>query len=255
MSKSGNVAIITGASSGMGREFALQIAQGYSSVNEIWLIARRSERMEALQDKLLGRKVHIFAWDLTKAEDMEAFGRKLEEVKPKVRILVNAAGYGIIGTVDQISREDNLGMVDLNCRSLTEVTYRVIPYLAPHSNVIQMASSAAFMPQPKFAVYAASKAYVLSFSRALNQELKDRDIGVTAVCPGPVQTEFFDKAETYEAVKVYKKLTMAKAEKVVRRALLDAKHGKNVSVYGGLMKGFRLLCKLAPVDKLMRFLR
>ena len=119
--------------------------------------------------------------------------------------------------------------------------------------IIQMASSAAFMPQPGFAVYAASKSYVLSFSRALGCELKERDISVTAVCPGPVKTEFFDIAETYEAVRLYKKLTMAKADKVVYQALVDAKHGRSVSVYGPLMKGFRVLAKFLPADFMMMF--
>ena len=123
------------------------------------------------------------------------------------------------------------------------------------SRIIQMASSAAFMPQPGFAVYAASKSYVLSLSRALGSELKERAITVTAVCPGPVKTEFFDIAETYENVKLYKKLTMAQVEKVVRQALVDAAAGKSVSVYGSLMKGFRLLTKFLPADFLMTFVR
>lgn len=255
MKKKGNVAIITGASSGIGREFAMQIAQGYRSVEEIWLIARRRERLEALKKQLLGRRIKIFSLDLAKQEDLEKFKKILEQEKPKIRIMVNAAGYGLIGNVESLSLEENTGMVDLNCRALTAMTYMVLPYMAPNSNLIQMASSAAFMPQPKFAVYAASKSYVMSFSQALAREVKDQGVCVTAVCPGPVKTEFFDIAETYEAVKIYKKLTMAKADKVVRRALLDAKHKKTISVYGGLMKGFRILCKILPHDWMLQFVK
>lgn len=253
--RKGNVAIITGASSGIGREFALQIAQGYRSVEEIWLIARRRDRLENLQQQLLGRKVRIFTLDLTRQDELEQFDRILQQEKPHVRVMVNAAGYGIIGEVRSMSLQDTVGMIDLNCRALTVLTYMVLPYLSQGSNLIQMASSAAFMPQPKFAVYAASKSYVYSFSRALAREVADQGITVTVVCPGPVKTEFFDIAETYEQVKLYKKLTMAKADKVVRRALLDAKHGKTVSVYGVIMKAFRLLCKFFPRDYMVKFVK
>lgn len=253
--KKGNVAIITGASSGLGREFALQIAQGYRSVEEIWLIARREERLHQLERQLMGRKVKIFSLDLKKQEDIEKFGEILSEEKPQIRIMVNAAGYGIIGRVDGMSMEDAAGMIDLNCRALTALTYLALPYFTAGSSLVQMASSAAFMPQPKFAVYAASKSYVLSFSRALAMEVKDRGITVTAVCPGPVRTEFFDIAETYETVRVYKKLAMARADKVVRHALLDVKHGKTVSVYGIPMKLFRVMCKLLPREYMVRLVK
>ena len=207
----------------MGREFAIQIAQFYPSIQEFWIIARRKERLEELQEKLLGRRVKILALDLGRQEDIDALKQTLEEEKPHVRILVNAAGFGMIGKVGKMKEKDCTGMVDINCRALTAVTHIVLPYITKKGQIIQMASSAAFMPQPGFAVYAASKSYVLSFSRALGCELKERDISVTAVCPGPVKTEFFDIAETYEAVRLYKKLTMAKADKVVYQALVDAK--------------------------------
>lgn len=251
----GNVAIITGASSGMGREFALQIAQGYRSVEEIWLIARRRERLEELKERLLGKKVLIFCWDLSGEEYLEELNRTLQEKKPRVRILVNAAGYGMIGKIREMTCKDALGMVDLNCRALTAVTCMVLPYMSRGSSVIQMASAAAFMPQPGFAVYAASKSYVLSFARALGQEVAEDGITVTAVCPGPVRTEFFDIAETYHKIKIYKRFTMARADRVVRRALLDAKHHRTVSAYGPVMKIFRLICKLFPKDILIRLVR
>ena len=118
---------------------------------------------------------------------------------------------------------------------------------------VSPASAAAFLPQPGFAVYAATKAYVLSYSRALGKELAGRGIKVTAVCPGPVDTEFFTLAEEHASAPVYKKLFMSKTEDVAARALADSRAGKTVSVYGGPMKLFRLLAKLVPTDLLLKF--
>lgn len=139
MGKKGNVAIITGASSGMGREFAIQIAQFYPSIQEFWIIARRKERLEELQEKLLGRRVKILALDLGRQEDIDALKQTLEEEKPHVRILVNAAGFGMIGKVGKMKEKDCTGMVDINCRALTAVTHIVLPYYekgADHSDGI-----------------------------------------------------------------------------------------------------------------------
>ena len=118
--------------------------------------------------------------------------------------------------------------------------------MARNGRIIQYASSAAFLPQPGFAVYAATKAFVLSYSRALNAELAKKGICVTAVCPGPVKTEFFSIAETTGTMPLYKKLTMADPKKVVKKAIFDSMMGKSVSVYGIPMKMFRLLCKAVP---------
>lgn len=111
-------------------------------------------------------------------------------MKPQVKFLVNAAGFGKIGNVCDLPEKDQSGMVQVNCTALTAVTTMVLPFMPQNSRILQFASSAAFLPQPGFAVYAASKAYVLSYSRALNRELKGRKIFVTAICPGPVRTEF-----------------------------------------------------------------
>ena len=160
--------------------------------------------------------------------------------------LVNASGYGKIGPVERLSLEEETGMVALNCQALCAVTRLVLPYMARKGRIIQFASAAAFLPQPDFAVYAATKSFVLSYSRALNSELKPREICVTAVCPGPVKTEFFDIAETTGSIPLYKRLVMAKPEKVAALALRDSMMGKTVSVYGPLMKAFWLISKILP---------
>ena len=239
------IAVITGASSGMGREFVRQIAEKYPKLQEIWVIARRKERLEELKS-MTPVRLRIFDYDLTKERSIWDLKRALYEKKPKIKLLVNAAGYGKIGHFRELTYQDNAGMIELNCRGLTAVTYACLPYMLPNGRIIQLASSAAFLPQPNFAVYAASKSYVLSFSRALGRELRDQKITVTAVCPGPVDTEFFDVAEQKGQTAYVKKLAMAKAPQVVAKALKDAACGKEMSVYGALMKGIHLAAKILP---------
>ncbi len=245
------IAIVTGASSGMGKEAVIQIADRFGGLDEIWAIARREERLRNLK-RQLPVPLRILPLDLTEEDDLNTLRKELKEHTPDVKILINSAGYGKIGKVGDLSLTDETGMVRLNCEALCAVTHLVLPYMSDHSRIIQFASSAAFLPQPKFAIYAATKSFVLSYSRALNAELKPRDISVTAVCPGPVRTEFFDIAETTGHVPLYKKLTMADPKKVVRLALRDSMMGKNVSVYGPLMKAFSLLCKIVPHDILLK---
>ena len=238
-------AIITGASSGLGREMARQIGDRFGGIREVWLIARREERLQELAEEM-PVPVRIFPLDLTETAALEVLERELRERKPEVMFLVNASGYGKIGPVERLSLEEETGMVALNCQALCAVTRLVLPYMAGKGRIIQFASAAAFLPQPDFAVYAATKSFVLSYSRALNSELKPREICVTAVCPGPVKTEFFDIAETTGSIPLYKRLVMAKPEKVAALALRDSMMGKTVSVYGPLMKAFWLISKILP---------
>lgn len=239
------IAIVTGASSGMGREAVIQLWEHFPGIDEIWAVARRRERLDELDDKV-GAPIRKLALDLTQWEDLRVFGQLLEVRKPQVKFLVNAAGFGKIGQVADLGLLDETDMVRLNCEALTAVTRLVLPYMPKNSRIIQFASSAAFLPQPGFAVYAATKSYVLSYSRALNRELRDRLIYVTAVCPGPVKTEFFDIAQSTGEIPLYKQLVMANPKKVTAKAIRDSIAGKELSVYGFTMKGFLLLCKLMP---------
>ncbi len=247
------VAVVTGASSGMGREFVRAIARDYEkSIQEIWVIARRKERLEELQEELSGSmKLRVVALDVTDEKAYEEYVDLLKKENPRVCILVNSAGYGKIGSFQAISREDNLGMVKLNCQALVNITYDTLPYIVKKGKIIQLASAASFLPQPSFAIYAASKAFVTSFSNALSWELSNRQITVTAVCPGPVKTEFFDIAEEKGSIALYKKLIMANPVKVVRKAMKDMRRGKTISVYGITMNTFLVLCKVCPNKMLL----
>ena len=246
-----NIAIITGASSGMGRELALQIPHLYKNLDELWVISRRTERLKELQSEI-NIPLRIFDGDLQRDYIFEKLERELSRNQVNIRMLVNAAGYGKIGVISEIDMKEQCGMVDLNCKALTRMTCICLPYMKKNSRIIQLASAAAFCPQPGFAVYAASKAYVLSFSYALQREIKDKGISVTAVCPGPVRTEFFDRAGSL--VSGEKEAMIADAKDVVRRALIDSVHAKKISIYGPSMKLTRVLSKVLPDSILAWFM-
>lgn len=245
-----NIVIITGASSGIGREFALRMDTYFNNIDQFWLIARDRGRLESLAGQLK-HDAQIFALDITDPGKLDDLEDAVSRHHAVVRMLINCAGYGIMGMFGGQDRETALGMIRLNCQALTEMTHRMLPYMRRGSRILQMASSAAFLPQPDFAVYAATKAYVLSFSRALGEELKSSGIYVTAVCPGPVDTPFFEIAEANGSTLAIKKYTMVQADKVVAAALKSSWRRRSVSVCGMPMKAFGLLSKAVPHSVLL----
>lgn len=241
------IAVITGASSGLGREFARQIPKCYKNLDELWLIARNTERLESVKQSLLEKEgiyCRIYNKDLGNDAIYEQLQQDMESLKPDIRMLVNAAGFGKTGTISETDTTVLTSMVDINCRALTRLTSLCLPYCLPGSRIVNLASAAAFAPQPGFAVYAATKSYVLSYSRALARELKERHVFVTAVCPGPVDTPFFQTAGNPS--NAAKEKVMVMPEQVVRKALLDVRKRKSLSIYGLPMKGAKLAAKLAP---------
>lgn len=240
-----NIALITGATSGMGRRMAIELNDRIPAIQEFWLVGRRTDRLEELQSKLT-KPVRIFSLDLTDSDSLSVLTSRLQEQSASILFLVNAAGFGKIGAVKQLSLKDQLDMIDVNVRSLTGICRIALPFMSSASRIINFASSAAFLPQSHFSVYAASKSYVLSFSRSLNAELAGTGCYVTAICPGPVKTEFFDVAESTGTIPAYKYLFMADPEKVCRKALIDSVLKKDISVYGLSMKLLHLGTKLLP---------
>lgn len=229
----------------MGREAVIQLANRFGGLGEIWVIARRTERLEELCRRV-SVPLRVLGLDLTEEDSLESLQWELRHRMPEVKILINAAGFGKAGKTGTVDMAGETGMVRLNCEALCGVTHAVLPYMSDHGRILMFASAAGFLPQPEFAIYAATKAFVVSFGRALNRELRSRDIRVTSVCPGPVATEFFAAAGLDGKLPFYKKMCMAKPERVVRRAILDSMMGKELSVYGFSMKLFRLGCKLIP---------
>ena len=243
------IAIVTGASSGMGREFVTQL-ESYISVDEIWVIARRRAALEALNG-LTRATLRPIPLDLCQQESFETLGALLEAEKPDVKLLVNAAGFGKFGSWDKVSVEDDLKMIDLNCKALVAMTRLVLPYMGANSHVLQLDSLSAFQPVPYLNTYAATKSFVLSYTRGLNRELKGRGIGVTAVCPFWTKTEFFDRAVTDGEPVVKKYVAMYEPDQIVYRAWRDAKRGRDISRFGFKARGQSLLTKILPHSLVM----
>lgn len=246
-----NIILITGASSGIGREFALQMDAYFPNIDEFWLVARDYDKLTSLS-RNLKHKCRIFASDITKGENLDLIEDTLIIKNATVRMLINCAGYGIMGAFAEQEPASELGMIRLNCEALTDMTHRMIPYMRRGSRIIQLASSAAFLPQADFAVYAATKSYVLSFSRALGEELRSAGIYVTAVCPGPVDTPFFDIAEANGSTLAIKKYTMVSAEKVVSLALRDSYHKRDMSVCSLPILALQMGAKYLPHRPILR---
>ncbi len=254
------IAIVTGASSGLGAEFALQIEKNFY-LDEVWLIARRPDPMRELAEKFLKSHAVIIPLDLTSRSDLTFLERRLAEENPEIDFLVNNAGYGKIGPFAEMGLAEQVQMIELNVTSLTYLSHIAIPYMKPGASLIQVASSIAFSPSPFFAVYAATKSYVVSFSDALGYELRKLGIKVLAVCPGPVETEFFSVAQKNDFMKdkvgeaePYNRSLYVSPRDVVAKALLDLGKGRRHSVYGMLVKTFALFAPLVPLGIRLRAL-
>ena len=236
------IAVITGASSGMGREFVKQL-EGKYSFDEIWVIARRLDRLEALKSEL-ETELRPISLDLTKRESIRAFAELLEKEKPEVSVLVNASGFGLFKEFDKAPLEDYYSMIDLNDTAVVGMTYAALPYMSKGSMIWNICSVAAFQPIPYINVYGATKAFALSFTRALNVELRPRGIKALAVCPYWTKTEFFDRAVTDSTISYYQ--CMYDPKKVVERAIGDMDRRKDVSIYGKEARMNAFLTKILP---------
>lgn len=239
------IAIVTGASSGMGREFARQLTS-YVKVDELWVIARRQAALSSLQDEV-SVPLRTICLDLTQSSSFDTIANLLETEKPEVKLLVNAAGFGKFGSFEQVSLTDECHMLDLNCKALMLMTRLVIPYMAPGSHILQLDSLSAFQPVPYITTYAATKAFVLSYSRAMNRELKSKGIRMMAMNPGWVKTEFFNHAFQSNGGQVQYFNHLYEAKDCVATGLKDLyRSKKDYSVHGLPIKLQVLLVKLMP---------
>ena len=239
------IAIVTGASSGMGREFVKQLS-AWVQVDEIWAIARRTDALEELK-KETAVPVRPVSLDLLKEESFEVLQAMLEAEKPVISLLVNAAGFGKFGAYHKVSVADDCRMIDLNCKALVVMTRLCIPYMGPGSHILQLDSLSAFQPVPYITTYGATKAFVLSYTRAMIRELKGSGIRMMAMNPGWVKTEFFDHAMQTNTGEVQYFNILYEAKDVVATGLKDLyRSKKDYSVHGLPVRNQVRAVKLVP---------
>lgn len=238
--------IITGATSGLGKEY-LSVMAKKDGVDEIWLVARRKERMEALAEQFSDKKIVCIPLDLTADNAVSELGKLLNEKKPEVTYLINNAGCGRLGELYGADPEEQALMVDLNCRAMTALTCLVLPYMKAGSGIINVCSIASFAPNPNMTVYSSTKAYVMSFSRSLRFELKKRKINVLAVCPGPMRTEFLSVAGIEKgSSKTFDTLPYCDPVKVAKGSVKKSDKRRAVYTPRFFFKFYRVVAKLLP---------
>lgn len=246
-------AIITGASSGLGREFALRALYEFPDIESFWLLGRRRDMLEELAAQLPGKQVACISLDLLADGALETYSELLFRQKPQVELLVNNAGCGFLGNFDQEPLDHQLRMTDLNVRALTAVASMTLPYMPDGSCIVQTSSIASFSPTPRMTVYSATKAYVTFFSRGLHEELRPRGISVTAVCPPPMDTDFISRAGITGNSPAFQKLPYAEPRDVATGALKAAKAGKAVYTPSILYKFYRVLAAILPHALVVKF--
>jgi short-subunit dehydrogenase len=239
------ITLITGASAGIGVELARVFAQ---HGHELVLVARREQQLKSLADQIAANGKPpplVLAIDLGERDAVQRIARELSERALTPQFVVNNAGFGLSGYAAALSRDEQLAMIDLNVRALTELSLTWIDQITrQRGGILNVASIAGFLPGPGMAVYYASKAYVLSFSEALHRELARQGVRVTALCPGPVLTEFQARAGMAEGEAPA--LLMLPAERVAREGYRGFMQGRRLVVPGAGNRAMTVLSRFVP---------
>lgn len=229
MSGAKRIAIVTGAAGGLGKEFVRQIID---DVDELWAIGRNVEKLEGLKSEF-GAKIVPFQMDLSDAKSLSKLSEKLQAQGDnggaEIRWLVNNAGAGRFGPSKDFAIQEISSSVNTHCAAVASICNICIPYMKAGGHIVNVASQSAFCPLPYMNLYAATKAFVYSYTRALCEELRESGIVVTAVCPGWIQTALLPESLNGRKVKFPLIVT---ADKVAAKAIKDARRGKPLSIYG-----------------------
>lgn len=240
------VAIITGATGSLGGAFVRLMLE--ESVDEIWCIARNEAKLKALKREH-GEKITVMTMDLSLSSSVTRIKERLKQEQSQVVYLVNNAGVGeVFAPTYDLAQEEIINLINVNCTAVAALSVACIPYMKSGSAILNICSQSSFQPVAYINLYASSKAFVRSFSRALNLELKALEITVTAVCSGWIDTDMI--VHEINGVKV-KYPHMAQAMSVAKKAMKDTKRGRDMSVYGLYVKCMHVLAKLYPQKVVM----
>lgn len=246
------IAIITGASAGLGLEFVRRAKTHSPNLDEMWLIARREDKLREAAE-LTAIPCRVIPLDLTADSSYTALSALLREHNPEVDLLINNSGCGYLGNVGEGDLDRQIRTVDLNVRGLTAVTHLVIPYMPKGSSIINVSSIASFCPNPRMTVYSSTKAYVTSFTFGIAEELRGRGITTCAVCSGPMDTEFIYLGEIRGHSKMFETLPYCDPAKVAEGALTAAGKGRTIHTPRAFYKLYRVLAKILPTKLMIKF--
>lgn len=246
------VAVITGSSSGLGREYINAVIDKCPEIDEIWMIARRVDRLKKIERQYPQKKFQSIGLDLSKEESYKMLEEMLAENKPDVRVLISNSGVATSGNFDEADLKSQMTMCDLNVKGATAVTHLFLPYLKQGSVILETCSVSSFAPNPHLNVYSATKAYLASFSTGLRQELKPRGINVCAVHPGRMNTEMnTDTAKRNSGA--FHFLPTLDVKKLAAKSLAAAQKGKASYTQGAFYQFYRLLAKVLPHSLIVHF--
>ncbi len=247
------VVLVTGASSGLGAAMTRLLDETLPHELVLWLIARNEEKLASFASSLR-HETKILALDLSRDQSFGRMKELFEGEEPVVQLLVNNAGEGCAGAFCSLEPESHLQLCDLNVRAQLAMTSLALPYMEEGSSILFTSSVAAFLPQPGFAAYAASKAFILSFGRALREEVKKQGIRVTVTCPNPMLTDFFTAEQKEALLKSYKRFGIEDPVRVARKTLAAMRRNKSVVVTSPAGKLIRLAAKVLPAGWLLRMI-
>lgn len=240
-----DIAIITGATGGIGMEFVKAI-QPLEDIDEIWAVGRNNEKLNRLKEKY--EKIVPIEADFA-ADGISILADRIENEKPNIRMLINNAGIAHMGLFEKMQKEDIDNFCKINCRVPSMLISIALPYMHAGARILNIASASSFQPNPYLSMYSASKVFLKNLSRALSVELKPRGITVTAVCPGWVDTGMLPREKNGRPIRY---IGMVKTDVVVKKALRDSRHGKDLSTPGFFASYFRFYSKIAPTKLVMK---
>lgn len=246
------IALLTGASSGLGKEFARKIHTVFPEIDEVWCAARRLDRLEELKNEIKDVKIVPISADITKEEDRKAIFSRIKAENAQISLLINNAGCGFHGGFSSSDISEQERCMNLNVVAMTRITRSALDFMPEGARILTTSSIASFVPNANMAVYSASKAYATFFSRALNEELRASHRSATAVCPAPMNTEFLTVGHVKGNSKTFDRLPYCNVEKVALGALRAAKKRKAVYTPRAFYKFYRLLVRLLPDSLLVK---
>ena len=245
------LAVITGASSGLGVKFLESVIHRYPQLDEYWIIARRKERLEKLAGAYKDKKIVPIEADLGDEKSYDKISERLEKDKPHVKVLINNAGYVKSGMFSDMDLEDILSMISVNVKGMTMVQKTFLPYMGKGSFTIITCSISSFAPVPCQAVYSATKKYIYYFGKALREELLEKEINVLLLCPENMDTEMNPKGQVRQGQKI-NRLPFLDMDVLTTKALEKAEKGKGVYTPGTFYKFYRAASRIFPSLWLMK---